>query len=649
MIAPQRAPVRPRVFVDGCSDTLLLEDEIADLLAAGKRGLVALIGDLGSGKTTALQHLAAVFPSDNRLLLLDELGFATAAIDTLPIRLTIYTAAVARQERHVAAYRLARWTKDDLIEYLLALHRPRCASVMARIPPAYQTLLGGAPELCRVVLDRLASDETIPGPRRALHRHLEEGLIDTDLLERARSACLNFIFTPAAEWGQTSRLRQLAGPGFADGLFRVLRHPAAQFMLASERIAADLHGDCDCDYLAKQLTRALVQASASLLANDPRAVEHLLRLLAGPSWSHAMSASLLHAAGIRWTPPARRAAALTGAYLNGIAWSGVDLSCAALDGADLSGAYLSGATLTGANARGANLSRASMQGAMLLNFFAAEADLSYAILWRVLAHEPMFGKANLEGADFTKSMLRKAHFAEASLTNAIFCGACLSGAVFISPAAEERMAIVSDKAGWLLGVLAEACAATGPRLDGADFTNADLSEAVLSGLDLCGAAWTGARFARAKMRACNLENVALPAADFTEANLLGAFLTATSMPGASFKGADLRLAHLADVDWEGANLADADLRGSTFHMGSTRSGLVGSPIACEGSRTGFYTDDYDEQTHKAPEEIRKANLCGADLRGANVEGVDFYLVDLRGAHFDEEQEQHFRRCGAILS
>ena len=56
-----------------------------------------------------------------------------------------------------------------------------------------------------------------------------------------------------------------------------------------------------------------------------------------------------------------------------------------------------------------------------------------------------------------------------------------------------------------------------------------------------------------------------------------------------------------------------------------------SYLASEGTRTGFYTDDSYEQDFKAPEEIRKANLCHADLRGAEIEKVDFYLVDLRGA------------------
>ena len=114
------------------------------------------------------------------------------------------------------------------------------------------------------------------------------------------------------------------------------------------------------------------------------------------------------------------------------------------------------------------------------------------------------------------------------------------------------------------------------------------------------------------------------------------------------QGANLCNTGLAEIEWEYADLRDADLRGATFHLGSSRSGLVGSPLASEGSRTGFYTDDYEEQTFKAPEEIRKANLCGADLRGANLKGVDFYLVDLRGARYDADQKDHFRRCRAIL-
>ncbi len=114
------------------------------------------------------------------------------------------------------------------------------------------------------------------------------------------------------------------------------------------------------------------------------------------------------------------------------------------------------------------------------------------------------------------------------------------------------------------------------------------------------------------------------------------------------RGANLKGGKLGDVNWEGANLTNAKLRGCTFHFGSSRSGLVSSPIASEGSRTGFYTDDFDQQSYQPPEEIRKANLCGADLTGADLTDTDFYLVDLRGAKYSPEQFQHLRRCGAIL-
>jgi uncharacterized protein YjbI with pentapeptide repeats len=79
-----------------------------------------------------------------------------------------------------------------------------------------------------------------------------------------------------------------------------------------------------------------------------------------------------------------------------------------------------------------------------------------------------------------------------------------------------------------------------------------------------------------------------------------------------------------------------------------QTGCQAYTTLAHGTRTGFYTDGYNEQDFKSPEEIRKANLCGADLRGAHIAGVDFYLVDVRDARYDQEQESHLRQCGAIL-
>ena len=120
-----------------------------------------------------------------------------------------------------------------------------------------------------------------------------------------------------------------------------------------------------------------------------------------------------------------------------------------------------------------------------------------------------------------------------------------------------------------------------------------------------------------------MEDMELTDADFHDADLRGAVLTGSRMPDANFLGADLRDAKLAEIDWPGACLRDADLRGANFHLGSTRSGMIDSPIPCEGSRTGFYTDDFLDRDVKPAEEIRKANLRGADLRGAEIRGRRF--------------------------
>src|SRR5262245_18938917 len=60
MIEPGRAPVRPRVRSLQSGETLLLEEEVHSFVATKAKGLIALRGPGGCGKTTALQHLAAV-------------------------------------------------------------------------------------------------------------------------------------------------------------------------------------------------------------------------------------------------------------------------------------------------------------------------------------------------------------------------------------------------------------------------------------------------------------------------------------------------------------------------------------------------------------------------------------------------------------
>src|SRR5262245_64983324 len=101
MVSAQQAPVKPRVHV-GESGALPLGDEVARLLGATGCGVVAVLGPAGSGKTTALRHLAATLPPDARLLLLDAPSVAAVA-SVAPHYLVVYAARSGLPVPHLAS------------------------------------------------------------------------------------------------------------------------------------------------------------------------------------------------------------------------------------------------------------------------------------------------------------------------------------------------------------------------------------------------------------------------------------------------------------------------------------------------------------------------------------------------------------------
>jgi hypothetical protein len=298
MIQPQRAAVRPRVRHTAGGEVVLLEDEIAALLAAGESGFVALLGAAGSGKTRALQHLADVFADDPRLVVQDVPDVPPSLPHSSPAELIVYTAEILLSTSHLAIYRLAPWGRDELIEYLLAAHRSRCASVMTRLQPSDYALLGGVPGLWSAVLDRLAQDDNLAAARSALQRYVGEQIDDPAAMNRARQGCLAAAVTAAADVGEVPLPADLAPEAS-----RLLRYPAVQLLLAAEGIAVDLRSEEDCDWLLTRLPRELVRSAGALVASDESARANLERLLSGPVSHVPMVASLLHASQPDWIPP----------------------------------------------------------------------------------------------------------------------------------------------------------------------------------------------------------------------------------------------------------------------------------------------------------------------------------------------------------
>jgi len=606
----RHARVRPRVTSPETGEAVLLENEIGALIQAGQYWSVAILGGPGSGKTTALRHLAACLPpwTQAHVRLLDEpedhaLVVAVTAGDN---RLIISTGKQSFPARRVVSYHLASWGQDDLIEYLLAAHRDACSSVMARLKSCDEHgFLEGIPELWAVVLDRMAGDESIADVHTALWCELAARLDDSVLRDLIEDSCLHAIgrssnlvldLSPCKQFGAGS-----TGLPRVIELLRLARHHPVALMLAAKRIAAIAERGRASTSLDHQFPRDLIQEAARLIGGNTLASEHLGDWVSRRDLGmvHPMAASLLHAVRPGWRPTPVCQLRLHGAYLDRVAWSGLNLEGVDLEFADLEEADLSEANLVRACVNQTRFHRANLQGALLTKWCAQGADLSGANLRSVRADRANFMQANLSGA----------HLVEANFWKADFRGADINGT---------------------------------------DFTGAVLDNACLTGLKLSPARFAGARFGGANLRGCDLEDMELMAPDFHDADLRKALLTGSRMPGANFVGADLRSAGLADVDWPGADLHDADFRNASFHLGSSRSGLVSSPIACEGSRTGFYTDDYHDQDVKPVEEIRKANLQGTDLRGARIEGVDFYLVDLRDAKYTQDQAEQFRHCRAIL-
>ena len=612
-IVPERARVRPRVLSPETGESLPLEDEVWPRIEAGECGAIRLVGAIGAGKTTALRHLASVLSPLARASLLEDPAPGVVA-ERARRGLVVYAANESSYPKDLATYRLAPWGDDELLEYLMGGDRDRCASVMARLrgPKADRGLLRGVPDLWRAVLDRMAADESVTNVRQALRIELGYRLADPELRRSIEDDCLQILLVPDS-------LAPRRGCSDED-LSRLVRHRPVQLLLAAERMAARLAGGESCEFLAARLARDLVGEVVPLALANPAVLERLRQILAANDLRlHAMAASLLHATRTGWRPVEAFLPQLSGAYLEGASWAGIVLSGAGMAGVDLGDADLSGAVLDRAALMKACLVRANLRDASLDRVDARGADLSLANLSSSRARHAHFEEARLVKAKLEEALLFAAGFEGADLS-----GARLSGANLMR---------------------ANLC---GARIDGADFTGAVLSEARLQGLKLSVADFAGARFNGAMLDRCDLEGMELPDAHFEDASLRGALLTGSTMPGATFRRASLRDAGLAEGAGARAHRRQAAIAGASLPTGTSRSGLVGSPIACEGSRTGFYTDDYHDQDYKSPEEIRKANLRGADLTGAKIGSVDFYLVDLRGARYDSEQADHLRRCRAIL-
>jgi len=628
--------VRPRVIDHGedSSEPVRIEDALERRLAQRWSGQVFLHGSPGAGKRTALEYARLFFEGRPGV----AFGAEVSGEGEPEVRLRVRVASLDDKSLPIERLELAPWRRDEWIEYLLARHREACSCVMARLEtPEAELELKGRPLVWAAILDELARDPALPNTFEALRAAVRARCTNPEAYSAAGEHCW-FALSHALDLARVAQeLRAFAAeePLAAP----LLNQGCVHLLLGAEHVADTLERGASCE-LPRCLPEPFLRAVRPLLRARPGAQKTLARLVGdlagtpeeredpatapGPG-AHAAAASLLHLYGATAVSDVLRELAeggaslprLSGAHLEGLSAPGANLreahlvqaqlARAQLDGADLGQARLDRADLRGSSLRAAKLVGASARGAALDG-----ADLRAACLDEAVLTGAQLGDARLEGAQLRKTQLEGAQLCRALLDRADLAHANLRSA---------NLAEVS-------------------------FIDTNLTGAILDAIDLRVARIQTKRLAGASLIGCNLEHMRLDGPDLSIADLRDANLTGTHMPGVDLRGAQLGGASLAHIEWPGANLREADLTDASFHLGSSRSGLVMAAPAGWGTRTGFYTEELRETSFKR--EVREADLRRADLRGARIFDTDFYLVDLRGALYTSDQEQHLRACGAIL-
>ncbi len=613
--------VRPRVMgPDG--ESRLLDHILQEHLRAKRVHRIVICGPRGAGKSFALRYVAERFSSEVtagliRLLDVRDVRSADGALKSAVADSGMITVIVARTQEcpDATVYQMAAWDRDDVIEYVLQRFPDQSVSLLNRT--ADGAFLEGLPELWVLVLEELAANKSLDSAEAAMW----------EILNRLMRRCGEATDIGKKTWEDlgNDKVKEQASSVLDPATLPLGRlqelHPV-QCMLAAEYFCSQLQTRSGMEILSRPIPEDVLPIIARRLRNNKRIISDLaaLLILHADAALYASAMTLLLAIDPTWRPARSLARTnLKGAVLDGANWSEVDLSHTVITGISANDASFHHCDFTNAHASYASFRRTSFRCAKLTAFvfdhgFAPDSDFSH-----IVGHQSCFRRADLRGSNFEQTQMAESVFDSSQLCGVSFRGSYLPKASFYD-------ANVQD----------------------ADFSQCDLMMANLSHLDLTTTNLRGAMLHNARMVSCNLENV-----DLTQFNLMGANLRSSSLSGSEAQGANLqkvnlRAAQLGEVDWENADLRNADLRDVVFHLGASREGLLSSPYASEGTRTGFYTDERLEQHFKAPEEIRKANLKGVNLLGAHIEGVDFYLVDLRGAKMSREQYHQAASTGAIL-
>jgi len=190
-------------------------------------------------------------------------------------------------------------------------------------------------------------------------------------------------------------------------------------------------------------------------------------------------------------------------------------------------------------------------------------DLTYLDLSLLDFKGAKLSDADLYGTDFMGANLTDADLSFTRLDRAViiranFSGANLAEASILRPTVFTDMSFDQDDAPSFRGAMMRRVRVQA-RMDGADFSNADLTEADFSPYESRAGEGTITTVPRNELMNAKFIN-----ARMTRANFAQAIMRFADLRGADLTGAILRNTELVGANLEGANLAGADVTGADF-------------------------------------------------------------------------------------
>ncbi len=517
--------------------------------------------------------------------------------------------------RNMPCYELAGWGIFEFVDYLRlrGFDYERVMKIVVRLDTSFAA---GSPRIWGPALTHLAqkveSNSVPPEPLSVFD--LLSSLI-TDELDEDLHPLNSFLDSIIASGKAVPSQKHFAE--FPSNIEFILRNEDAQMPFLAKRIAERLRLG-DSEVIQTSLLTATDRWLKGFLRGDDEAKQYILKDYKQERRNVAAHWSFLLLCDPEWHPVNADGMHVTRANLSKASWCNLTANSAIIDRtnlkhADLAHSYFECCNFSGVDFTLADLSTASMANCKFQTSLFNFANLSHA---------------NIDSCKFFESQLPDVILNKAMIKDSQFPGCNFTGADMTS-------------------LIAKSCDFRDARLIEVELGDARLEQCRLDDLDLRTVMFEGAMLRQCKLTSTNLEDVRLDC-EFSDCDFSSSLLTGSVASGIVFRDCNFSRAGMADIEWTNCDLRDARFISSAFHLGSTRCGTLDSPYPSHGTRTGYYTDDYEDLHFKNPESIRKAALVDCDLRGAILDKTDFYLVDLRGSIYDPCYESHLRRCGAIL-